>query len=666
MPKLIVENGPERGKAFVISQEGPFFGGRDPAAQVSLHDEMASRRHFQIESKNGGFYVRDLGSSNGTQLNGSLLTAVKKLSSNDRITCGETVLTFVDEHSGPLLDTEIAGYRIIEKVGRGGMGTVYRAIQTSLDREVALKILASHLVKNTSFINLFIREARAAGALSHPNIVQVYDVGVQDDIYFFSMEFITAGSVEDIIIQEGIVPVSKALRITRDAALGLEYAESKGIVHRDIKPGNLMVGAGGAIKIGDLGIARSADGDGSVSQKDGVSGSPHYIAPEQAQGKDIDGRVDIYSLGISLYQMLCGKTPFTGSTPREVILKHIKEHPEPLRERNPEIPEDVAKLVHHMIDKQRDSRVGSARELLLELVPLLERYPESGAPVIAKKNSSRKMLLNLLGAIVLIGVGTVSFLAYQKVMTARDAKEQEINRITQEVGAAEGAVEAGASNALALIEALEQLDPEALNDELQERISGLRERFEADAARVAEEARQQQALDDLDALTAEWTAPPTQEQVDLLQRFARKHEDTRAAELARKRADDFAQTIQAEADRIAAAEQAADRCERNARTYTETPKPDYKKARDALLEFDTEQFQGTPAAGRISDAVESLRGDTVRAWQRQRDEIEREIVDQGPRIARRSAELFRDRVGFPELREEVEKFIKDFIDTASE
>ncbi|MEM7166333.1 MAG: FHA domain-containing serine/threonine-protein kinase [Planctomycetota bacterium] len=655
MPKLIVENGHERGKTFVISQEGPFFGGRDPAAQVSLRDEMASRRHFQIESKNGGFYVRDLGSSNGTQLNGSLLTSVKKLSSNDRITCGETVLTFVDEHSGPLLDTEIAGYRIIEKVGRGGMGTVYRAIQTSLDREVALKILASHLVKNTSFINLFIREARAAGALSHPNIVQVYDVGVQDNIYFFSMEFITAGSVEDIIHQDGIVRVAKALRITRDAALGLEYAESKGIVHRDIKPGNLMVGAGGAIKIGDLGIARSTEGDGSVSQKDGVSGSPHYIAPEQAQGKDIDCRVDLYSLGISLYQMLCGKTPFSGSTPREVILKHIKEQPEPLRDRNPEVPEDVAQLVHHMIAKNREQRIGSARELLQALVPLLERYPESGAPVVRKEGSAKKALMTLIGALVLVAVVAAVTVGYKKVIESRDAEKQRLVALSNRVGELEQLV--AANDHVAVRNMLRELDNEELSAELEIRLESARGKFEDGLAAEAAAAREREATAALETLTGEWAPPPTAEQVASLRQFAKDNAGTAAAGNATQQADQFAAAIVAEEERVEDANESAQGLLRVHDTYRDTL--DFHNARLELLKFDTKTFAATEAANRVADAMVALEDAANRLWEQRRPEIQRELDEQGARVARRSAQRFLKRAGFPALRQEVEAFIEE-------
>ena len=483
MPKLYVENGPDRGKSYVITGEGPFFAGRDPAAQVPLLDEMASRRHFQVEFRNNVYHVRDLGSSNGTLLNGRMIKDVAPLSPNDRIEVGETRITFVDERKPTLIGSEIAGYRILDRVGRGGMGTVYRATQISLDRVVAMKILAPHLTEKTDFVNLFIREARAAGALSHPNIVQVYDVGVERDTYFFSMEYVPNGSVEDILNASGALPLARCLKVVRDSAQGLVYAEERGIIHRDIKPGNLIVSGEGVIKIGDLGIARSTEGAGSVSQKDGVSGSPHYIAPEQARGQEIDHRVDLYSLGVSFYQMLCGKTPFSGKTPREVILKHIKEDPPRITERLPDVPDDVAKLVHRMMAKDRDHRPASAAQLLREMEPLLERYRDEDEPpgIPAGGGLAKRVALIGIGAVVLVGVGIGGVIArknYNDELARQERVAEEYDTQQQKVAdqIALGDFDA-ASKALAELDALappsdeEKDESKALATELSEKIA---------------------------------------------------------------------------------------------------------------------------------------------------------------------------------------------------
>jgi len=437
VPKIVIENGPDRGRSYVIRSEGSFYCGRDPTAQVPIQDEMASRRHFQIDYRDGRFRLRDLESKNGVFLNGSRLVEVADLAPNDRIQVGETLLTFVGDEPHPLLGRTIAGYRIEDRIGRGGMGTVYRAVQLSLDRTVALKILSPQLVENQNFINLFIREARAAGALSHPNIVQVYDVGVEDSVYFYSMEFIPHGSVEDLLNRTGRIPLPRTLEIIRDAALGLQYAELKGLVHRDIKPGNLMIGSENVIKIGDLGIARFGEGEGRVSQKDGVSGSPHYIAPEQARGFDIDHRADIYSLGISFYQLLCGQTPYRGSTPREVIRCHLREEPPPLPERAPDIPAPVVELVSAMMAKDREARIPSATAVLERLEPLLRRYREGGAPA-APTRSRRRAMVAFLGLALVCALAVAGTILYLQYESSRREAEARLETWTGIIERAEG------------------------------------------------------------------------------------------------------------------------------------------------------------------------------------------------------------------------------------
>lgn len=493
MPRLLVENGVDRGKSYVVQKDGSFFAGRDKAAQVQIHDEMGSRRHFQIENKGGQYYIRDLQSANGTFLNGSLVRKVELLAPNDRIQVGSTLISFQDDKPHPLIGREISGYRILDRVGRGGMGTVYRALQTSLDRIVALKVLAPHLVQNTNFVNLFIREARAAGSLSHPNIVQVYDVGVHGDVYFFSMEYIPDGSVEDLLNRNGPIPLARALQLVHDAARGLEYAERLGIVHRDIKPGNLMVGTGGVVKIGDLGISRSTDGEGQASQKDGVSGSPHYIAPEQARGDDIDSRSDVYSLGVSLYQCLSGRTPFRGATPREVILKHLKETPPPLSDLVENLPGDVAALVEHMMAKKVDERVKSAGDLLEELSPLLRKYPIDGAgnPGVDKGLRLKRVVLGLVGAVVLTGAGFGAMSWYQQRQDNEKERQEALSGFERELKRAESQLEESQlEEARATLEALAAAD-------LSEELTAERNRLIARAAEIenqlAETARGESA-----------------------------------------------------------------------------------------------------------------------------------------------------------------------------
>ena len=334
MPEIIIENGPEKGRRVTLDGEGPFVFGRDSSAAIPVHDPMASRRHCRIErrmseKRKATFFLVDDTSANGTYLNGARQKE-HALQRGDRIKIGETLFTFFPNRvNDPLIGKTISGFEVLERVGQGGMGTVYKARQLSLDRLVALKVLSKELASNQSFIEAFHREARAAGQINHPCIVQVYDVDTiqldDQEITFFAMEFMPNGSVEDLLNKEKRLKQSVALSIVLETARGLEFAERHGMVHRDIKPGNLMLADGGIVKIGDLGIARRAESGSKVSQKDGVSGSPHYISPEQARGLDLDSGADIYSLGVSLYHMLAGRPPFLGTKPRELVLKHIHE-----------------------------------------------------------------------------------------------------------------------------------------------------------------------------------------------------------------------------------------------------------------------------------------------------------------------------------------------------
>ena len=276
-----------------------------------------------------------------------------------------------------LVGRTIGGYRIERYVGKGGMGTVYRAVQISLDRVVALKILSPQLVADPAFVELFFREARSAGKLNHPNVVQVYDVGEQAGIYFYSMEFMEGGTLEARIQREGKIPLEEAVAIVRDAARGLQFAEAHKLVHRDIKPDNLMISAHGHAKIADLGLA--AAHKTSEGRKGKVLGTPHFISPEQARGGPVDARSDLYSLGATFFRILTGKTPFTGRDVREIVQKHLKEEAPLLRTIDPEIPEEIEATVATLLQKDPAKRCASASELADALDAFLTKRAHSGA-----------------------------------------------------------------------------------------------------------------------------------------------------------------------------------------------------------------------------------------------------------------------------------------------
>ncbi|MAG57014.1 MAG: hypothetical protein CMJ83_12030 [Planctomycetes bacterium] len=409
MPYLVVENGNRRGFKVEIPEGGTVTFGRDSRVEIPVSDHLCSRRHFEVRSHNGCFTLTDLGSSNGTYVNDRCGEGSEELQHGDCIQAGETQLTFlIDTGQGArgLVGKTIGGYRILERIGRGGMGTVYKANQTSLNRTIALKILSPKIAQDPAFVARFQKEAQAAGRLNHPNIVQVYDVGSDAGLHYYSMEYIENGSVQDLATRDGVLDVDLALAIIIDAARGLEYAEKKNLVHRDIKPDNLMVNAEGVVKIADLGLARDAgrtaretgEHAGEHHEDDeGIFGTPHFISPEQALGKNVDTRSDIYSLGASFYRLVTGETPFKGATVREIVRKQVQDDPVPAREKNREIPAPIAQVIERMMLKDRDERHDSAAHLLEDLEHIAAQLEGGG----------KKPLIIIAAAFAVVAIITV-------------------------------------------------------------------------------------------------------------------------------------------------------------------------------------------------------------------------------------------------------------------
>lgn len=217
----------------------------------------------------------------------------------------------------------ISGFKILKKLGRGGMAQVYLAIQESMDREVAIKIMLPQLLTDPTFGDRFLREARIAAKLSHPHIVSVIDVGVADDLYYMAMEYLPGGDLSSRI-RKGMSE-QEAIHTLKQIASALDYAHRTGFVHRDIKPDNILFSRSGSAQLTDFGIARAADGGTQLTATGSIIGTPHYMSPEQAQGKSLDGRADLYSLGVMFYQMLTGKVPFDGESAMSIGIKHIRD-----------------------------------------------------------------------------------------------------------------------------------------------------------------------------------------------------------------------------------------------------------------------------------------------------------------------------------------------------
>ncbi|MCC6575073.1 MAG: protein kinase [Planctomycetes bacterium] len=369
MPRLLVEKGPDRGKTLSVTGHAPVTVGRDVSADLQLSDIMSSRKHFMIGCKGSVFGLKDLESANGTLVNGRKAEGPMRLTYGDSIQVGETLLSWLaDEQqakAGGLIGHVIGGYRIEERLGRGAMGTVYKAIQLSLGRVVALKVLSPDLTRDSKFCDMFIKEARAAGSLNHPNIIQVYDVGEDNGNYYFSMEFASKGSVLDQLNKQKRAEVPHAVTIVKDTCKALDYAEKKGLVHRDIKPDNLMVTEDNSVKLGDLGLAMSAQE--LQGEQAGVFGTPHYIAPEQAMGKPIDHRADLYALGASFYRILTGQTLFQGASVKEILKKQVRDPHPPIANYLPDCPSGIVTIIDKMLAKTPAERYQHAADVLKDL-----------------------------------------------------------------------------------------------------------------------------------------------------------------------------------------------------------------------------------------------------------------------------------------------------------
>ncbi|RME04610.1 MAG: serine/threonine protein kinase [Planctomycetota bacterium] len=268
----------------------------------------------------------------------------------------------------PASKSPIEGYEILEKLGQGAMGVIYKARHLKLQRIVALKVLLPEFANDEEFIKRFFREARAAITLHHPNIIQGYHVDKSNGFYYFAMEFIEGGTVKERLEKLGVLTEEEATNIVIQICQALEHAQEHGIVHRDIKPDNIMIAKDGTAKLCDLGIAKEINQEGSLTQTGIALGTPYYISPEQAMGeKKIDIRSDIYSLGATFYHMITGKVPYDGDTSAVIMTKHISEEPPDPRHVNPTISDNVAEVILKMMAKEREYRYQTPTEVIEDL-----------------------------------------------------------------------------------------------------------------------------------------------------------------------------------------------------------------------------------------------------------------------------------------------------------
>jgi serine/threonine protein kinase len=275
-------------------------------------------------------------------------------------------------------------YSVFERVGAGGMAEVYRARDELLGRDVAIKVLSERFARDSSFVERFRREAQSAANLNHPQIVSLYDYGSDGNAYFIVMEFIDGTSLAEIIHREAPLLPERAAEIALDVAKALDRAHSAGIVHRDIKPGNILITKDGHTKVTDFGIARAAHGDKeqTMTQTGMVIGTAAYLSPEQAQGQPVDGRSDLYSLGVVLYEMLAGHAPFAGDTPLAIAYKHVREIAAPPSTLNPDVPAELDAIVMKALAKNRENRYQSAVEFEQDLQRFLSGQRVHATPLL--------------------------------------------------------------------------------------------------------------------------------------------------------------------------------------------------------------------------------------------------------------------------------------------
>jgi tRNA A-37 threonylcarbamoyl transferase component Bud32/CheY-like chemotaxis protein len=292
------------------------------------------------------------------------------------------------EATDPRLGTEIAGYRIEERIGRGGMGVVYRAEHMNLQRRAAIKIIAPEFADTAGFRSRFVREARMAASLQHPNLVTVYDAGQSDETLYIAMQYIDGSDLGAILREEGRLRPHRAIDVCRQVASALDAAHGMGLIHRDVKPGNVLI-EGRRAYLTDFGLTKRAGDERSDLTRAGeLVGTIHYIAPEQIEGGHVDARTDVYALACLLYHCLVGDIPFSRDTDVAVMYAHLSEPPPKPSDLRPELPLGLDAVIAKALDKSPDRRFAScsdlmsaARVVLDAAGPLVDSEPERGVPV---------------------------------------------------------------------------------------------------------------------------------------------------------------------------------------------------------------------------------------------------------------------------------------------
>jgi len=309
-----------------------------------------------------------------------------------------------------LTGTRLGKYQVGSEIGQGGMGTVYKGYDPTLERYVALKVMAPHLTWEEEFVERFLREARAAARLRHPNIVTIYDVGRDRGSYYFSMDYVEGKTVAQLIKERGPTSIGEALRILKPLASALDYAHENGLVHRDIKPSNVVVSDDGHVTLMDFGIARASRST-RLTRSGAVMGTPEYMAPEQARGDDVDRRTDQYALGVIAYEMLVGKAPFKAESTPTLLYKIVHEGPPPLHDARPDLPRAATSVLSRALAKEKGQRYPSCTAFVdalrqaAQAAPVPARPSRPAVPVETRVDKKPSRQLLGLGGVGLLVAG---------------------------------------------------------------------------------------------------------------------------------------------------------------------------------------------------------------------------------------------------------------------
>ncbi len=349
-----------------------------------------------------------------------------------RDACGDTAVASGGEHFPADLPAELAGhprYRILEVLGSGGMGVVCKAVHLLLDRVVALKVIHRRLTGRPAFVESFRREARALARLSHPHIAAAHDAEQVGDTHFLVMEYVPGTSLDREVQRRGRFPITEACELVRQAALGLQHAHEQGLVHRDVKPGNLLVTPDGLVKVVDFGLARLAREQpaGEPSGPCAVVGTPDYLAPEQARDAHrADVRADVYSLGCTLYHLLAGHPPFPGGSALQKLLAHQQRQAPPIREMRPDVPAGLEAVLERMLASDPADRYPTAGAVADALAPLcgLTSTPVGAAGKKRSRSLGRGWLLAAVSAVVLGAAGVTALFAFHAFSPRKPSVEE--------------------------------------------------------------------------------------------------------------------------------------------------------------------------------------------------------------------------------------------------